>query len=179
MIWKPVLGLEGAYEASSAGDIRNIKTGVIRKAVPTYKGYLTVQIPCPKEGRHKNRTVHGIIAEAFFGPRPPGLQVNHLDGNKANNAVSNLEWATQSKNMKHAASLGLLKSPKGKPHLSLDQNGGKNPNVKLSEKQAIEIIEALSNGSRICDLARKYQISEPLIHAIKSGTRWRHLARPV
>lgn len=187
MIWKPVLGLEGAYEASSAGDIRNIKTGVIRKASPTYKGYLTVQIPCPREGRHKNRTVHGVVAEAFLGPRPVGFQVNHLDGNKANNAVENLEWVTPSQNMRHAFSTGLRKasyvrrspgSGRKSGGVYESQLGEANPNARLTDADVVQILAKLASGAKQSHLAAEYGVSKPMIHAIKSGTRWPHIPRP-
>jgi len=60
------------------------------------------------DGKHKSHTIHRILATLFI-PNPNNLpQVNHIDGNKLNNSISNLEWVTQSQNMQHASSNHLL-----------------------------------------------------------------------
>ena len=55
----------------------------------------------------KQRAIHVLVAEAFLSKRPPGLVINHKNGDRADNHVSNLEWVSQSENVKHAYSLGL------------------------------------------------------------------------
>lgn len=59
------------------------------------------------DGRQVTLRVHLLVAAAFMGPTPNGLEVNHIDGVKANCATSNLEFVTHSANMKHAYALGL------------------------------------------------------------------------
>lgn len=70
-------------------------------------GYLRVELW--DRGRGKKHSIHRLLAEAFI-PNPEGKpQVNHIDGDKTNNALSNLEWVTQSENQKHAYKIGLQK----------------------------------------------------------------------
>ena len=76
-------------------------------------GYPVVDIVI--NGKQKTRTVHRLVAEAFI-PNPEKLQqVNHIDGNKQNNKVSNLEWCTASRNIQHSYDIGKRK--KGAPQL--------------------------------------------------------------
>lgn len=58
--------------------------------------------------------MHKLVAEVFLGSRPPGMQVDHIDGNKRNNAASNLEYVTGKESMRRAYRLGLVKPPPGR-----------------------------------------------------------------
>ena len=93
------------YEVSDLGNVRNKKTGTIRKLTDR-KGYRKVRL------NNQDESVHRLVAEAFYEGNHDGLQVNHKDGNKANNRVDNLEWVTSSENVKHAFDHGL-KQPAG------------------------------------------------------------------
>lgn len=93
------------YEVSEIGDVRNKITGVIRKPVlDKSTGYYKIGF---MEGRKTiMKCVHRLVAEAFLGGGE-GLDVNHKDGNKLNNAVSNLEFVTRGDNLRHAYDTGL------------------------------------------------------------------------
>lgn len=94
------------YSVSNEGRVRNFKTGRILKQGTHKQGYHLVWLS-DENGRH-GKSVHRLVAEAFI-PNPNGKpQVNHIDGNKANNGVKNLEWNTGSENTKHAYKTGLL-----------------------------------------------------------------------
>lgn len=110
-IWKPILGYEGYYEACNKGYIRSVdrlvkcKNGVRTNPATILKPSLGQwgyeQVTLRKEGNKKTVRVHRIIAQTFI-PNPDNLpQVNHIDGNKTNNCVDNLEWCDASHNMKH------------------------------------------------------------------------------
>lgn len=98
-IWKDIVGYEGHYEVSDCGNVRSLNWGNrgLTKNLwlkPTRYGYRQVSL------KGKMRLVHRIVAEAFI-PNPNNYpQINHIDENKTNNCVSNLEWCTQSQNMR-------------------------------------------------------------------------------
>lgn len=88
------------YLVSNRGRVKNAKTNRILKFGKHRQGYSLVWL-CDSEGRH-GKSVHRLVAEAFL-PNPEDKdQVNHIDGNKSNNDVNNLEWSSGSENMRHA-----------------------------------------------------------------------------
>ena len=91
------------YEVSNLGNVRNKKTG--RYLTPNANredGYYRVTI----NGKHKY--VHRLVADAFFdGDKHQKLDVNHIDGNKRNNTLPNLEYCTRKENIRHAFDTGL------------------------------------------------------------------------
>lgn len=118
--WRPVLGYEGLYEISNTGEVKSLKrkrrngSGFyyqkekILKQTFTTTGYKKVELS--KEGKRKSLKVHRLVAIAFI-PNPLNKEeVNHIDGNKINNNVDNLEWVTSSENSIHAIETGLKKS---------------------------------------------------------------------
>lgn len=100
--WRPVVGYESLYAVSNLGRVkrtgkaRGTRLGVLKPGKHP-KGYLFVGLTA--NSRKRVREVHRLVGEAFIGPLPPGLQTRHLDGNPANNAVTNLAYGTQSENM--------------------------------------------------------------------------------
>lgn len=92
--WLPVVRYEGVYEVSDLGRVRSYARGAPRIlkqwAYPTGHRYVGLQ----GDGRRRNRTVHSLLMEAFVGPRPPGHEVRHRDGDPANNTwPANIEYA--------------------------------------------------------------------------------------
>lgn len=83
-------------------------------------GYAVVNI-C-KDGKRFAVNVHRLVAEAFHGEQPGTMDVNHKDGDKANNAAGNLEWCTRKQNMLHALRTGLLRAPR--KVLAIPKRGG-------------------------------------------------------
>lgn len=114
-IWKPVKEYEGLYEVSNMGRIKGLTRNQIKKQGISNWGYSTVTLSRNSAARKK--LVHRLVAEAFI-PNPDELpEVNHIDGDKQNNSVGNLEWCTASENLKHAWNLGLTKGKTGQ-HMS-------------------------------------------------------------
>lgn len=116
-IWKDIVGFEGKYKVSSFGNVKRIarwenignfgKKFFPEKDVTILKQeYLMLNL-C-KDSKHYWKKLHRVIAEAFI-PNPENKScVNHIDTNKRNNKISNLEWCSRSENTKHAYDLGLM-----------------------------------------------------------------------
>lgn len=124
MEWKDIRDYEGLYQVSDEGEIRRIfenKAHLLKKRNGTY-----LSVSLSKEGKKKSHNIHRLVAEAFI-LRPVGTtEVNHIDGNKHNNNVNNLEWVTQKENLIHATDK-LNHYPWGKPPRAvrcLDKNTG-------------------------------------------------------
>ncbi|MGT2716596.1 NUMOD4 domain-containing protein [Streptococcus respiraculi] len=106
--WKSVRGYEGLYEVSSDGRVKNSKTGRILTPRVNNSGYVRISL-YKKEGC-KEFLVHRLVAETFI-PAVNGKEiVNHIDENKLNNNVENLEWVTSQENVQH--SIERLRVPK-------------------------------------------------------------------
>ena len=110
-IWLPIPDFPN-YEVSSNGRVRNIKTNRILKG-ELVKGYPRVVL-CDR-GSYKPVTVHRLVADVFYDGDHDGFQVNHIDGDKTNNFIGNLEWVTCSENLRHAYRSGLRSAPCPKP----------------------------------------------------------------
>lgn len=116
--WKSILNYEDLYEISSFGRVRSLDREVIRENQGNFKksgqiigGYVTphgyIRLQLSKEGKQKNYFIHRLVAEAFIEKIQGKDWVNHKDGDKTNNKISNLEWVTQSENLIHAYDEGL------------------------------------------------------------------------
>lgn len=113
-IWKDVVGYEGLYQVSNLGRVKSLpkydRLGrfhpeKIKSQVDNGNGYIVVNLK--HNGKQKMRTVHSLVAEAFI-PNPNNYsEINHIDGNKSNNELQNLEFCTRSFNVIHAIKLGL------------------------------------------------------------------------
>ena len=103
-IWKPIDGYS-SYEISNLGNVKNKKTGKILKPGLSGNGYYTVSLW--KNGKAHTKYIHELLAYSFIGVKKKGFTVNHIDGNKLNNDLSNLEIITYRDNLLHAYEHGL------------------------------------------------------------------------
>lgn len=177
-IWIPVVGYEGFYEVSNAGRVRSIeRKGLYRgrwkdtemlfrakdmKVSTTKTGYCYLALKLPNEKSIKY-LLHRIVMRAFVGAstadRP---QVNHIDGDKANNNLSNLEYCSSQENLLHLTRVLKRKI------------GGSGGYSKLTEDQAKAVI---SDKRTLKAIGDEYGISLQAVWYIQKGKNWAHLQR--
>lgn len=97
--WLPIPGFEGIYDVSDRGNVRNATTGRVLKPYAASGGYLRVNLRIDGGGKHLR--VHRLVASAFIRLPHPREQVNHIDLDKRNNAIENLEWVSGKENVRH------------------------------------------------------------------------------
>lgn len=172
-IWKDIEGFEGAYMASNFGNIKSVerlkKDTVGRKRVfpekqitkiVNVKGYYQVNL---YKNKNHTKTVARIVAKLFV-PNPHNKpQVNHIDGNKQNNHVSNLEWVTAMENITHSIETGLKRIARGEQRPLT---------THLKEKDIHEI--RLSKSMKK-DIAKQYNISIATVWNIRTHKTWKHI----
>lgn len=165
--WKPVIvdGQVTKYRVSNTGLIMSLHGRQPRIIKPriSYDGYHNAQLYIG--GKPKTIKVHRIVALAFI-PNPAGLpEVNHIDGNKLNNRVSNLQWISRKENMQHAYDTGLC-----------DIKGEANGRSKLSLSDVRDIKRQLATGRLQKDIAREFNVVIQTISKIKNGECWAGVA---
>lgn len=160
-IWKSVEGSLGKYEVSNLGKVRNGETKHILHQFIGKDGYCRTQLAGVI---NKTVTIHRLVAKAFIPKIEGKTFVNHIDGNKQNNTVENLEWCTRSENMKHAYKHNLKTSV-----------GIKNGRNKLSCEAVSFIREHYiprnqNYGAKA--LGKKFGVAHQTICAVVSGQNW-------
>ena len=124
--WKPIVGYEGFYDVSNDGQVRNARTKRVLKNQKS-GGYEHVSLYM--KNSCKISYIHRLVAIAFLQENKEKKEVNHIDGIKTNNSISNLEWVTRSENMIHATKSGLrdstiLATIRASSKMVLDLNSG-------------------------------------------------------
>lgn len=157
------------YYALDNGTIYSEKSNKILSPQLDKDGYEKVQMMSTDGKRHRY-SVHRLIMENFCPvENMDKLQVNHIDGNKRNNKLSNLEWCTCSQNIKHAYSTNLH-----------SQKGEKNNGSKLKEFQVLEIIQdLLEHKLTQKQIGAKFGVTEDCIGEIKRHRNWKYLTEGI
>lgn len=131
------------------------------KSHKSYNGYLRVPINVDK--KRLTFSVHRLVALTFI-PNPKNLPtVNHIDGNKQNNNMDNLEWASVKDNVLHAHKIGLR-----------NYTGEKNPKARLTNSQVRQIFKLRGKLTQI-KIAEKFNVSRSAISCIFSGQNWKFI----
>jgi hypothetical protein len=157
-----IKGYEGYYTINSDGVIRNVHG----KALSVHKrpdGYM--QVGLTRDGKRKSYLTHRLIAEAFVSNDEGLTEVNHMNGDKADNRIENLEWCSRAQNTKHAYDTGLRKVGKGniKGH-------------KLVESD-VSLMKALfkaGSGNQL--LATLFGIHSNTVSNIRNNHKWAHVS---
>jgi len=188
--WKTIVDFPD-YMISNQGRVKSLKfrKDIILTPWTNYDGYLCIKLW--KNKKPCNKLVHRLVLENF-DPRENSndLQCNHINGIKSDNIFSqNIEWCTQSENIKHAFKIGLM-SNKGKNHpmygkhpleetrksMSEKQKGENNPNSILTEEKVIGIKQDLNKGFLTNkEIAKKFGVSCKTISSIKTRRTWKHI----
>jgi hypothetical protein len=163
-IWKPVVGYSGIYSVSNLGNVRRevgFGCPVQRILHPSIigVGYPAVSLSSAKTSKPaKTKSVHRLVAAAFIGPCPDGLQVNHKNGKKPDNRPENLEYVTPRENTRHGFRNGL----------SRVKRGAESPGAKLTAFQVDWMRRIYRHGELTQEeLAAPFGVSE--------RTVWRHV----
>ena len=168
--WRDIKGFEGVYMVSNTGKVMSFprkgtkhRKPSLRALSKTRDGYLKVRLI--GNGKDVTARVHRLVAEAFI-PNPDGKEtVNHIDGNKENNAFANLEWADRHEQLEHAYRMGLKTAMKGV----------NNPAAKLSAEQVEEIKKEYVRRSReqgTVALGKKYGVNNSTVGDILRGVTY-------
>jgi len=154
----PSKSLGPRYEVSTLGRVRGPKG--LRKPVRIKSGYLTILANV--NGKPVLKYVHALVAEVFIGPCPAGREVAHGDGNRANNAIWNLRYATRLENTRDRILHGTM------------NGAARNGQARLSWEQVDEIRRlAMEPGTSDGSLARKYSVSRATIERLLRGGAWK------
>ena len=161
--WKVIEGFS-KYLISNTGRVKNI---VELRDLKFYnsKGYSKIEL-VNDSNQDKKVFVHRLVAINFI-PNPSNKpQVNHIDGDKKNNRVENLEWCTQSENMKHAFKTGLKVSLKGEDAF----------NSKMTDDKVLLLREMYESGEFLLrELAEEFNIGIASVWNIVNRNTWKHI----
>lgn len=173
--WKQIQDLPvDFYYVSSEGRVKVIdridtigrhKKGHILKQYYDRCGYKRIAFNIVVDGKIKfiNKFIHQLVAKAFI-PNPNNYtQVNHIDGNKTNNCVSNLEWCSAKENVQHSLKTGLRKT------------GENTVQARFTNAEVLEIRNMLANGISQAQIARHYNCPYSTIKNIARKRSWNYL----
>lgn len=159
-IWKDVIGFEGLYKVSNLGRVLRTDSGKIREVTVLDSGYLHLHLY--KGNQYFGRYLHRLVLEAFKGPCPPGEEGRHLDDDKTNCYLDNLEWGTSTQNKQE----GLVNN--------------RNVQTKLTPEQVLYLRALPSrSGISLSDLASSWNVSEVTLHKARSGRTYKHVKEPL
>lgn len=154
--WRPI-AVQPGYSVSSSGKVRRDCDG--KMLTVQNERYQRVTI------KKKHYLIHRLVAQAFI-PNPTQLpQVNHIDGQKYNNHVANLEWCDAFHNMQHCERLGLKNQLRGEDVYA----------AKLTEDDVVWAMAWRSEGFKLLEIAKAFGVAESVICRICNATRWPHL----
>lgn len=158
------------YLVTNFGRIYSLNTNRFLKQHKNRGGYFSVNM-CIAGLKPRNARVHRLVARAFLEEMPEDKpDVNHIDGNKENNRIENLEWSNKSLNGFHAHKLGL--------NVCNPQKGSKHGMARLSDED-IKTIRELKKTETNKQIASRYNISTTHVWRIVTNRGWKHLGETI
>jgi len=151
--WKDVKDYEGLYQVSDLGNVKSTRNNKILTPAKAKNGYLRLCFSV--KNKHKNISLHRLVAETFIENLNNKPQVNHINGIKTDNRVENLEWNTCKENINHAISMGII-----------NVKGENNSYSKITKKQSEEIRKS---GKTLKELGIIYNVHLSTISLIKNN----------
>lgn len=177
-IWKDIPGWDG-FQVSSLGRVRSLDRIRMQRQYGTlapvlYKGQVKSQSRCPQTGymkvglsvpgrKRKTWNVNVLVCMAFHGPKPPRHEAAHWNGDRADNRLSNLRWATRKENLADRERHGTVNCG--------ERNGG----AKLTVEQVLAIREAHKAGIMPTALGKQYGLNPRHVCDIVARRRWAHV----
>jgi hypothetical protein len=147
------------YGITKSGEVYSNYNKAFMKPSRDKRGYYRVKL-ASDNGIYLTIPIHRLVAKRFIDNPENKSQVDHIDGNKTNNSVSNLRWATNLENAHFAMDTGLMHHA-----------------VFKSEDIVRSICERLQNGESVAEISRSTGYSYAAIQAIKLGRNWRHISK--
>lgn len=163
MVWKKIVGLENYYEVSDCGHIKSLRSNKILSQ-RIWSGYAVVRLQLP-DGSITTKGVHRLMMETFCPLESyENMAVNHIDHDKLNNTLTNLEWMTNEENIKEAYEAGL--------HKSRHKGGNNKKAVKCLETG--EVYESAAAAARAINIKSAGKIGEAIRNPSKTcgGFHW-------
>lgn len=163
--WLPCPGFPD-YAVSDEGEVmrgssaRGATPGAVLRPRPNNRGYMLVYLYAP-DGTRRNQLVHRLVAEAFLGPIPLGRECNHMNRDRADNRLANLELITHSENLLYSDAV----RPRGESH----------KNAKLTADSVRQIRQRFASGELQRVIAKELGISRGNVSAIVRGRLWQHV----
>lgn len=158
--WRAIVVAGNEYRVSDMGRVqrwsggRGAVAGRMLKPHAVRKGYMWVELS------GKSYSVHSLVMLLFAGPRPEGYEINHKDGQKANNRRTNLEYVTQAENMAHAVAMGLKAT------------GERCGAAKLTGALAEQVRSLASTGLSFREIGRRFGVHHSTVANVVYGVRW-------
>lgn len=156
----------GKYIVTTAGEIlSSARSKTPRQLKPFFDSCGYHQVELRLDGKTVATKVHRVVWIAHRGEIPAGLEINHIDANKTNNSLDNLELVTRLENMQHAHGLGLCPPEKG-----IDRY-----NAKLNDEAVKEMRDLFAAGKSLNFVAQKYGVAKKTALLVKQRRSWKHV----
>ena len=162
------MGYETHYRVSDRGNVQRICAGTNSRPFVNLRpgsvaGYQVLVLW--REGKGKTVRVHRLVTQAFLGPEPDKHEVNHINGNRGDNRLENLEYVTRQQNIQHAQTF--------LPRKPTSLHGTMVPNAKLDAEKVRSIKRRLAAGDRQTEIAKDFGVVKQVVWGIAKGRWWK------